>query len=354
MPHSLAEALLDWYARQGRDLPWRGTRDPYAILVAEVMSQQTRLETVVPYYRRWMARFPTLEALAAADEEEVLRLWEGLGYYRRARYLHQAARQVVAGGGELPRSVADLRRLPGVGPYTAAAVAAFAFDAPALALDGNLRRVLSRLIDLEIDPRSPEGERRLREAGEALLPPGRASAFNQALMDLGALVCTPARPDCAACPVQAFCLAHRRGTQAQRPVRPAARPLPERRRVSAVIWRRGRVLIGRRPPDKLLGGLWEFPGGKVDGGEALEAALRRELREELGLEVDLEGEVGVFRHAYTHYRLVAHVFRARLRDGRPRPHAHTALRWARPEELGDYPMGKVDRAIARRVAAGSG
>ncbi len=354
MPHPLAEALLEWYAREGRDLPWRRTRDPYAILVAEVMSQQTRLETVVPYYRRWMARFPTLEALAAAEEEQVLRLWEGLGYYRRARYLHQTARQVVAGGGELPQSEADLRRLPGVGAYTAAAMAAFAFNADTLALDGNLQRVLSRLIDLEVDPRSPEGERRLREAGEALLPPGRASAFNQALMDLGALVCMPARPNCGACPVRAFCLAFARGTQAQRPVRPASRPLPERRRVSAVIWRRGRVLIGRRPPDKLLGGLWEFPGGKVDEGEALEAALRRELREELGLEVDLEGEVGVFRHAYTHYRLVAHVYRARLRNGRPQPHAHTALRWARPDELGEFPMGKVDRAIARRVAAGSG
>ncbi len=350
MSPSLTAALLAWYSRNARDLPWRRTRDPYAIWVSEIMLQQTRVETVIPYYERWMARFPSVRSLAQASLDEVLRMWEGLGYYRRVHQLHSAARRILRDhDGRLPESEAGWRRLPGVGSYTAAAVAAIAFNAHTLALDGNLRRVLARLFDLERDPLSPAGERLLREQAEPLLPPGGASLFNQALMDLGAVLCTPRAPRCEACPLAPECLANARGTQALRPVRPCRRAVPRRVAVAGVLRRRGLVLLGRRPPGKLLGGLWEFPGGKVEPGERPQAALRRELREELGIEVRVGAPLGRYRHAYAHFRVTVHAFLCHILEGEPQPLEHTTLRWVAEHRLPNYPMGKVDRAIARRL-----
>ncbi len=350
MPSPIAAALLEWYAENARDLPWRRTREPYAIWVSEVMLQQTRVETVLPYYERWMARFPTVQSLAEADLNEVLRLWEGLGYYRRAHNLHSAAQRVMLEhSGELPSSVEELRRLPGVGAYTAAAIAAIAFNADSIALDGNLRRVLARLFDLSIDARSPEGERRLRTSAHAILPPGQAAGFNQALMDLGSLICTPRSPACDVCPLASMCLAYARGTQEQRPVRRAREKAPLRLRVSGVVRKGGRVLIGRRPAGGLLGGLWEFPGGECDDGEPERAALERRIREGLGAYIVPGPEMGRFEHAYTHFRVSARAFECELASGEPEAREHTELRWVRPAELEDYPMGKIDREIARRL-----
>ena len=207
-----AGRLLTWYAAHARVLPWRGTADPYAVLVSEFMLQQTRVETVIPYYQRWMEQFPTVQALAAAPLDAVLKTWEGLGYYARARNLHKAAQAIVSDfGGEIPATVAELRRLPGIGEYTAAAVASIAFNADVPALDGNLRRVLARVTALQIDPRSPQGLAQLNETANRLLPPGRAGDFNQALMDLSTAICTPTKPDCPACPLTDLCQAYRAG-----------------------------------------------------------------------------------------------------------------------------------------------
>lgn len=352
MATRMSTALLDWYGENRRDLPWRRRRDPYAIWVAEIMLQQTRVETVVPYYTAWLDRFPTIEALARASDDQVLRQWEGLGYYRRALNLRKAARFLEAEhGGQLPESAERLAELPGVGRYTAAAIAAIAFGRDEVALDGNLRRVLARLIDLELEVRSPEGETQLMVFARRHLPAGRASDFNQALMDLGATVCLPRAPRCAACPVRGFCRARRRGVQEQRPVRRRRGPPPGRIATAGVLGRAGRVLIGRRPEASLLGGLWEFPGGKCRSRETSRACLRRELREELGIEVEVGQSLGVFRHAYTHFRVEVHAFECRLRRGTPRLTAHTALRWVYPSQLGRYPMGQVARRIARRIAA---
>ena len=349
----LASALLAWYAENQRDLPWRRTRDPYAILISEVMLQQTRVETVLPYYRRWLRRFPTVEHLARARPQSVLAAWEGLGYYRRALQLRRTAELLVRDyGGRLPRSVKGLRQLPGVGPYTAAAVAAFAFDADLIALDGNLQRVLARLIDLPVDPRTPQGETRLLRYARLHLPRGKASAFNQALMDLGAQVCLPRRPRCDECPLRRMCRARMRGVQEARPVRAGKAPAPQRIATAGVIRQRGRVLIGRRPEGVLLGGLWEFPGGKCWRSETAAACLRRELREELGIEVEVGTSLGIFRHAYTHFHVTMHAFECRLRRGRPRANEHTALRWVTPGRLAAYPMGRVARRIADVVAGG--
>ncbi len=350
MAHPTTLALLTWYADNARDLPWRKTEDPYAIWVAEIMLQQTRVETVIPYYERWMARFPSIAALAKAQSDDVLQLWEGLGYYRRAHNLHRAAREIMSHwGGELPMTLESLKSLPGIGDYTAAAIAALAFDLDAIALDGNLRRVFARLIDLEIDPRQPIGRRRIMTYAEDLLPSGRASAFNQALMDLGAVVCTARTPHCNDCPLASWCLSYERGTQELRPVRSPRNPVPHYHATAGVIWRGKRVLIGRRPQDKLLGGLWEFPGGKQDPNESLAACLKRELQEELGVVVRIGTGIGEFKHAYTHFRITVHAFEVEVMQGEPQALDHVELAWVRPEQLADYPMGKIDRSIARTL-----
>jgi A/G-specific adenine glycosylase len=260
MLSSLTEALLAWYAGHARDLPWRRVRDPYGVWVSEIMLQQTRVEAVIPYFDRWMARLPDVRSLAVASQQEVLALWEGLGYYSRARHLHRAAQVLVAEwGGQLPTTAAELERLPGIGRYTAAAIAAIAFDADTIALDGNLRRVLSRLFDLTIDPRSPKGERQLLAHASSLLPGGKAAAFNQALMDLGATVCVRQNPRCPCCPVRRFCAAARRGDPEVYP-----RLAPKKTAPHAVlrVWceHRGRLLLYRAAPGaRRLAALHELP-----------------------------------------------------------------------------------------------
>lgn len=349
MTSRLAKRLLTWYRDHARALPWRQTDDPYAIWVSEIMLQQTRVEAVVPYFDRWMVRFPTLQALAGASTDELLAAWEGLGYYRRALNLQRGALRVVETGGRIPRTSAELMLLPGIGRYTAAAIAAFAFGADEIALDGNLRRVLARLSDLDIDPRSAEGEGRLLRFARSRMPLGEAPGFNQALMDLGSEVCVPRAPHCVECPIARDCRARERGVERERPIRARKKDIPARVVVAGVLWRNGRVLIGRRPEGKLLGGLWEFPGGKVEAGETHPACLRRELREELGIIVSPGAEIGTFDHAYTHFRVRVHALECRLKRGRPRALEHTDVRWARPDELQALPMGKVDRAIARLI-----
>lgn len=342
--------LLAWYRQQKRELPWRDIGDPYAIWVSEVMLQQTRVETVIPYYQRWMASFPDIHALARAGRQEVLAHWEGLGYYQRAHNLHRAARIVIEEhAGTIPQEVDALQKLPGIGAYTASAIAALAFDEDALALDGNLRRVLTRLFDRTEDPLTSTGERVLRELGMQYLPSGSASDFNQALMDLGATICTPRNPACDVCPVQDHCLAFMRGVQEQRPVTRRRQTVPHVHATAAIIEEAGAVLIGRRPEGKLLGGLWEFPGGKQEPDETLEACLRREIVEELGIRIAVGALLGTFDHAYSHFAVAVHAFACQRLEGEPQNHDHTALEWVPINRLHEYPMGKVDRMIAEKL-----
>lgn len=347
----LADRLLQWYSANARRLPWRDQPDPYAIWVSEIMLQQTRVETVIPYYQKWMQRFPTLQALAAAPLQEVLATWEGLGYYSRARNLHRAAQAVAAEhAGELPRDIGSLRRLPGIGRYTAGAIASIAFGQDEPALDGNIRRVLARLFDVSQPARSPQGEKSLWELAAAHLPAGRAGDYNQALMDLGAAVCTPRAPRCGLCPLAAGCAANALGIQEQRPVVESRPTAPHHTVTAAVIWLDSKVLMAQRPPQGLLGGLWEFPGGKLEPGEALASCLQREIREELDVKINVGASLGVYRHAYTHFRVTLHAFACTLaEDAQPKPLEHAALAWIAPQALPGYPMGKIDRQIARRI-----
>ena len=358
MSSLFSELLLNWYQEHARTFPWRtppggGQADPYAVWVSEMMLQQTRVETVIPYFKRWMQRFPNISILAAADQQAVLSAWEGMGYYSRARHLHQAARQVIAEfQGVLPADLHQLRRLPGIGRYTAAAIASIAFGLDAATLDGNIRRVLSRMFDMALLARSAAGEKELWRLAEAHLPPGRAGAYNQALMDLGAMLCTPRSPDCGACPAASLCLARQRGVQEQRPVLAPRPVLPHYTVAAAVIQRDGTVLIARRPQHGLLAGLWEFPGGKLQDGESLPEGLKREICEELRADIQVGEPFGVYRHAFTHFRITLHAFRCTLHgSGEPFPVEASEIRWAVPTELGGFPMGKIDRQIAARLAA---
>jgi A/G-specific adenine glycosylase len=296
---AIRTALLEFYDATARDLPWRRTRDPYAIWISEVMSQQTRIDTVMPYYQRWMLRFPDVATLANAADDDVLKAWEGLGYYSRARNLHAAARAVrERHGGSLPDSYAALRDLPGVGDYTAGAVASIAFGAAEPAVDGNARRVLARLLD---EPAPSAG--RLRAVAAALVCTERPGAFNQALMELGATVCTPRSPSCDACPLASCCAARAAGTQAERPRPKKAAAVPSFD-IATLILRSSddRVLLRRRPARGLLAGLWSFPGRELVAGESAAGAVIDLVGSIVGREPDSAIFAGCIEHAFSHRR----------------------------------------------------
>jgi A/G-specific adenine glycosylase len=342
---ALRRRLVGWYRRARRDLPWRRTRDPYAIWIAEVMLQQTRVDTVIPYYERFLARFPDAPALAEAPLDAVLAAWSGLGYYARARNLHAAARVVAREhGGLLPREVSALQALPGIGRYTAGAIASIAFGERAPVLDGNVARVLARLFAVEGDPRSPAVARRLWDLASAMVAAGEPGEVNQALMELGALVCAPEAPDCHLCPL-APCRARARGEPERFPERPPRRTVPEVHGVAALCAERGRVLLVRRPPGGLLGGLWELPGGERRRGEEPARALARALRERLGAAVAVGERAGSVKHVFTHRRLELTIYRCRLR-GRPARGGREPWGFFAPAEIPGLPRSRLtERAL---------
>ena len=336
--------LLAWAKTSLRDLPWRRDRDPYRVWVSEIMLQQTRVETVVPYYERWVKRFPTVEALASADLGELLKYWEGLGYYARCRNLHRAAQMVVEKhGGQVPASRTELIALPGIGPYTSGAILSLAFGHDAPVLDGNVRRVFSRLLAIEGDGKT---KRELWRLAEDLIPPGRAGLFNEALMDLGAVICTPKGPRCGQCPLCSICRAYALGDPEGYPP-PVRRALTPHYNVTAgVIWRDGCLLIAQRPLDGLLGGMWEFPGGKQEPGETLPECLERELCEEMRIKVEVGEQLAVIKHAFTHFRITVYVFECQYRStGEPEAVEVRDWRWCTLDELHDYPFPVVDQKI---------
>lgn len=343
----IGQRLLDWYERHRRDLPWRRTQDPYATWVAEIMLQQTRVDTVVEYYDRFLVRFPSLDTLAAAPLDEVLKAWEGLGYYARARNLHKAAQHVMRDfGGHLPTTPEALLLLPGVGPYTAAAIASIAFGYDAVALDGNLHRVLCRLFAIDDDPGRPNTQRLLERLAQAMLPPGRAGDFNQALMDLGATICTPAHPRCLICPVMNLCAAQQEGIQNDLPIRATRTHRPQRDVTAGVIWdTSGHLLITQRPLDGLLGGLWEFPGGKRRPGEDLTVCLRREIEEELAMTIQVRDLLCTVEHTFTHFYMVLYVFDCRWLSGKPQCLDCRDLRWVTLDELDAFAFPVADQKI---------
>ncbi len=351
MKKQFSQLLLAWYAKNAREMPWRGIGDAYAVWVSEIMLQQTRVETVIPYFMRWMERFPTLCKLAQASEQEVLTAWEGLGYYSRARSLLKAARLVQEQmGGLIPANPKELLKLPGIGKYTAAAISSIAFGADEAVLDGNVKRVLARCFQYEGLINTPEGEKELWQLAESLLPEGKAGNYNQAVMDLGAMICTPNHPACEKCPLVDICLSCKTNLQDEYPRLKEKAPVPHISVVAAIISKESKVLIARRPSKGLLGGLWEFPGGKIESGESQEEALAREIREELGVEIKVNGIFGKYKHAYTHFKVTLFAYKCALNGQEPVALEASEIRWVHITQLGDFPMGKIDRAISKDLS----
>jgi A/G-specific adenine glycosylase len=345
--------LLAWFETARRDLPWRRGRDPYHIWVSEIMLQQTTVAAVVPYFERFLRAFPTLRALAAAPEQDVLRLWEGLGYYRRARDLHRAACQLTAAGADtLPDNPEVVRQLPGMGRYTLGAVLSQAFDRRLPILEANSLRVLCRLFGRRDDPRRGPAQRWLWQVAEDLLPARRVGDFNQALMELGALVCTPVAPRCCECPLAADCVARRLGLQAAIPARAPPPAITEVREAAVVIRRGGEVLLVQRPESaSRWANLWEFPHRPLDEGESYEAAAVRLASELAGLDVALGPELLTLRHGVTRYRITMACFEAESAAGEFRSEFYRQGLWVEPARLADYPVSAPQRRLAKALVA---
>ncbi|UCH24043.1 MAG: A/G-specific adenine glycosylase [Deltaproteobacteria bacterium] len=334
---------MQWYQKHHRKLPWRQTKDPYGIWVSEVMLQQTQVNTVLPYYREFLEHFPDLKSLAAADLQTVLKVWEGLGYYARARNLHRAARVVAeAFDGIIPANWQDFRKLPGVGDYIAAAVLSIAFNQPYAVIDGNVKRVLARLRRIESPVNKSSSYKIFRDAADKLLDPENPATFNQAIMELGAVVCTPNNPKCACCPLQRDCLAYRTSMVEGYPKKLKAAPLPLYHIAVGVVAKNNQVLITQRKPEGLLGGLWEFPGGRIERDEDPETACIREIKEEVNLIVKIDSYVTRVKHAYTHFKIVLDVFCCRYIRGKVKLNGPVDHRWIRLNQIDKFPFPKAN------------
>jgi len=343
-------SLLRWYQKNGRVLPWRQTADPYAIWVSEIMLQQTQVATAEPYYRRFLSAFPTVQDLAAAPLEKVLKAWEGLGYYARARNLHRAAAEVVSRfGGKIPSTLEAILSLPGIGRSTAGAILTIGSGQRHPILDGNVRRVLCRYFAVLEDPKKKAVEAQLWEHSERLLPNEKADLYTQAVMDLGATVCTPASPACGRCPVRKGCRGYRLGVQTELPAKGVKKEIPHRSYAAGILFNGERVLIRRRPLTGLLAGLWEFPAGPVDApasGRGLEKEVEALFEKEMGLKVKASHPWMEIKHTFTHFRMTLHVF---ILSGKGAGRVSSPLRWAGLRELADLPFSAAHQKIVLKL-----
>ena len=346
-PIDVRAPLLAWYDANRRDLPWRRTRDPYRILVAEVLLQRTRVASGVPYYERFLARFPTVRDLAAAPLDDVLAAWEGLGFYRRAKHLHAAAQAIVnRHGGTVPRSYEVLAALPGIGPYTAGAIASIAFGLPVPAVDGNVTRVISRLFRIRSDVTRGTARRRIAELAGDLVSVDRAGAFNQAMMELGATICTPVSPACERCPVEGLCLARAAGEEREIPLSGRRAAVRTVRVAFALIEAKGRVLLVRRKPGELLGGLWSLPGGEIPPERPERESVRELVKEQTGVAVNIRSRWASIARTFSHRKWSGSIYR-----GAPQkpPRSHGDIRWIPISEALRLPLVPFHRDAIRSL-----
>lgn len=346
---SLVKRLLAWFSTHARDLPWRKTQDLYAIWVSEIMLQQTQVATVVPYWQRFLDAFPNVVSLAAADEQEVLRLWEGLGYYRRARQLHAAARKIASEhGGQFPTTYDAVRELPGIGRYTAGAILSIGRDARLPILEANTIRVLSRLTAFQGDPAASAGQKHLWSIAEQILPAKNCGAFNQALMELGSEVCTFKAPACDRCPVAALCPARKLGLVAQIPTPPKRTQYEDVTEVAVIVRARGRVLLRQCQPGERWAGLWDFPRFAVEGNGALADEITTRTSALAGIAVTAGERLATLKHGVTRFRITLHCYTAVARS--PARIASKSARWVKPDELAGYPLSTTGRKISQLLA----
>ncbi len=331
--------LLIWYGRNKRDLPWRKTRDIYKIWLSEVMLQQTQVITVIPYYHRFIKHFPTIESLASADEQEVLKLWEGLGYYNRCHNLYRSAKLVMKEFyGSIPDQPEKFKKLPGVGPYILAAVMSIGLGLPLAVLDGNVIRVITRYYGMKDDVSKGPTKKKIHEIMTGYIPNDNPGDFNQAMMELGALVCAPKSPSCEHCPINADCAAYRTGQTGEIPYKPSKPKIPVYNVSIAVILDQHRFLIQKRPSKGHLAGMWEFPGGKIKNGESPGQAVIRECREELNINVKTIKKLKMVSHTYSHFRIKLNVFLCGIKSGEPKSMNQQPIKWITVDQIETYPF----------------
>ncbi len=344
--------LVSWYNDEFRDLPWRQTSDPYNIWISEIMLQQTQVKKVIPYYERFIEAFPTVDDLAKTELDKVLKLWEGLGYYARARNLHKAANVIVDQfDGQFPTTVEEVKSLPGIGDYSAAAIMSIAFGADMPVIDGNVNRVLSRLFRIDVDPKSTEGKQLMRQKSELLFAHGQAGAYNQAIMELGAMICTPKSPKCLLCPANQLCQARQYNQQNEYPVKSPKKQRPHKQIAVGIVWKDDKILIDRRKADGMLGGLWEFPGGHVEEGESHEHAIVREVKEELDVDVVVNKHFATIEHQYSHFTISLHAYECNYLSGSAKALDCDDWKWVKKDELLDYAFPRANGKIIEQLLA---
>lgn len=342
--------LIQWFQKNQRALPWRNNYDPYQVWISEIMLQQTQVTTVLPYFGRWIKKLPTIQAVANAKEDKILKLWEGLGYYSRARNLQKTARLIVEKyNGSFPEKYEDILTLPGIGKYTAGAISSIAFNQPKPIVDGNVIRVLARLKNFSGNTKLPKNLKKIWEWSQVLLPKDHARDFNQGLMELGALICKPQNPDCPCCPLKKTCEAYKKETMNNLPERGIQEKKIYSKAAIAVIKKNGKIFIQKRPPKGLMAGLWEFPGGKVDAKETPRNALKREIKEELGMAIKNVKLIKTIRHSYTKFNIDLHCYLADFEEGKIKLNAATEGKWVKPEELKNYPFPAANVRLIKKL-----
>ncbi|WHH61499.1 A/G-specific adenine glycosylase [Petroclostridium sp. X23] len=343
--NEIQENLLKWFDKNKRDLPWRKTKDPYKIWISEIMLQQTRVDTVIQYYQRFVKRFPAVKELAEADEQDVLKHWQGLGYYSRVRNLHKGAKMILKQyHGIFPDTMEEIKKIPGIGPYTAGAVLSIAFNQPYPAVDGNVLRVFSRIMDIHEDIAQASTVKLIQEKVKELIPQGRASDFTEALMELGALLCIPANPLCLACPLYEQCEARARGVQNDLPVKTKKQKPKKMHMVFCVVKKGEEILMIKNPANGLLGGLWSFPG--KEAGEKQDEEAVNQILEELKLNaIDIK-KIGTARHIFTHMDWDMHIYQCAVKNKEKIDEEHL---WITKEEFGDYPIPKVYQKVCKLI-----
>lgn len=347
MPQApLSSLLLKWFDKNKRDLPWRKNKDPYAVWISEIMLQQTQVDTVIPFYTRWMKAFPDIAALAHASPDAILKHWEGLGYYTRVRNLHKAAEIILEKHkGIFPEDFQTVLSLPGIGRYTSGAILSIAFDQKLPVLDGNVMRVFARLFLINEPVNSAPVQKKLWKKAEELMPSKRTGDYNQSLMELGALICTPKNPQCALCPLQKICLAKKEGSPSLLPVKTPKTKIEKIRTVIALLWRKNKIFIQKRKAEGFLGGLWEFPGGKVEKQESEEEALQREIKEELGIAIEIIKPRPLIRHAYTRFQVTLYPFDCKPLSNKITRTSATEHQWVKPQALSSFAFPAANKKL---------
>lgn len=343
----LGRQLLAWYRRNQRSLPWRKTSNSYRIWISEIMLQQTQVDTVIPYYHRFLKAFPTVSSLARAPLQNVLKVWENLGYYSRARNIHAAARMIVEKfDGRIPDNLEELQTLPGIGQYTAGAILSIAYGQALPAIDGNVRRILCRLFAIRKPVDDAREQKQLQKLAVPLIPVKHPGDFNQALMDLGATICKAKNPDCSRCPIANLCRARIHDLQNVLPITRKTPAIPHRQAAAAVIRNsKGMLLIVQRPASGLLASLWKLPGGFIKSGEDTGNSLRCSVKEELGISIRPVKHLASVNHTYTHFRITLQAYECLLLKGTPKPIGCQNWRWVSLADLKKLPLSKIDRMV---------